>query len=181
LSRIYAVVRALALVVALGLSVSLGSAARTGLAEEAPLQIVSTISVGATAGSLALDAAGRRLFVARSAPDSIGIVDLATLQIVADWPMDDRVGSLAYDPKQRRLFATIGEPDDPQMLAAFDGRPARDLQQSRRDSGWIGLRSILASDGCSFQDRLITPALACRIYSKWTPETSRCWRIALSA
>jgi DNA-binding beta-propeller fold protein YncE len=106
-----------------GLLVFLILAAPAALAAEpATLELVQTIPLKGVEGRLdhlAIDAKGKRLFVANLSNNSLDVVDLDAGKLVKQVPKQKKIQGIAYVPDLDRIF--VGNGDDG-VCNVFDGR-----------------------------------------------------------
>ena len=74
---------------------------------------------GTKSEAMAIDHAGRKLYVNLRGPDEIGVVDLATRQLIARWPIPEakNENALVLDEPNHRLFSASHTPP---KLFVFD-------------------------------------------------------------
>lgn len=91
-------------------------------AQSATLELIQTIPLQGGSGRfdhLALDAKGRRLFIANLSNNSLDIVDLQTGKLARQIPNQHKIQGVAYVPDLDRIFAGNGKDG---VCNVFDGK-----------------------------------------------------------
>lgn len=97
-------------------------------ADPSRMELIQTIPLQGKAGRLdhlALDAAGRRLFIANLSNNSLDVVDLAAGKLAKQIPGQRKIQGVAYAAKIDRIF--VGNGDDG-VCNVFDGKDYRLLK-----------------------------------------------------
>jgi DNA-binding beta-propeller fold protein YncE len=106
----------------LSLLAALALAVPAPAAEPASLEQIGTITLKGAAGRLdhlAIDARGKRLFVANLSNDSLDVIDLKAGKLVEQVPGQRKIQGVAYAPDLDRIF--VGNGGDG-VCNVFDGR-----------------------------------------------------------
>jgi len=74
--------------------------------------------------AMAVDKAGKKLFVNLTGENQVGVVDLQSRKVVSTWPVPETktTNSLVYDEANQRIFITGRKPPKMLVLNASDGK-----------------------------------------------------------